>query len=1132
MIKKRTFFLSMIISISMILSSNPSYAQGNDHKPLWHGIERVVHYKPEGEDFVLVQGRRRFNRALYGTNTAFRVEAGDLPEFALYMPGMGGNLQFVLTNGKEYKKLIDADYIETRYRPGSMLYRIKDTLLGEGQLTIQVLAQADREGLILRIEEQAMTGSTKLLALYGGASGQNFSRAGDIGADPESSFYLLPENCEANTFTLNNRGFHLNFLNKKKQTQELFGAFSGQPSLKVLNADKLTVLPELWASSVNDRPILGAQYMLKDEQPIYIAIQREKDQAPLEVVFQQAEEKRKSLTERVKLKTPDPYINTLGGALAIAADAIWESPTYLHGAVAWRMRLNAWRGAYVADPLGWHDRAKLHFSAYLHSQVLEPEKGPVVPDTSRHLARQLEEMGTTVFSSGYISRNPNDNTKPHHYDMNLVFFDQLYNHFQYTGDTAFIKASWPAIKRHLAWEKRNFDQDNDGLYDAYCAIWASDALQYSGGGVTHTSAYNYRGFDMAAQLAAIAGENPTPYRQEAAKIKDAVNKHLWLKDKGWYAEYKDLLGEQLKHEQPGLWTIYHALDTRMADAFQRYQALSYIDTHIPHIPVRARGLPEQHFYTLSTTNWQPYTWSINNVALAENLQTALAYWQGGRSEEAFQLWKSNLVESMYLGASPGNFQQLSFYDAQRGELYRDFADPIGVAARTLTEGLFGILPDALADTLTIRPGLPQSWNEADLDVPNISFSFKRSGLLDHYEITPRYQRSMNLKLLLRTKKAAVKQVRVNGKDVDCTWIEEALGQPTLQVSIPKTASYHIEIEWADKEIAELGYQNSVVLGQDLNLDIREARLEEVYDPQRVLVDSSNEKRKFSFKRVGKSLFFVKLRQGNAQWWMPVDVRVEDAYRRSASLEKAAIRKGKYEMLDLSKEFNGKITELFKRRYLSPRPGAPTLQLPWQGIGNWCYPLIEPVLDDQGTKRLAKAQGHIRLPNGVPIKLSVDGNDILFTSQWDNYPTKKTLALTGKASRAYLLMAGTTNPMQSQFTNGLVTIVYADGTKETLELRNPDNWWPIEQDYEDEGYAFSLPKEKPYRLHLKTGRFVRGGEGSYDEIKGFTKRAIDGGAATLLELPLDPTKELKILELRAIANDVVIGLMGMTLEVVE
>ncbi|HEY0039923.1 MAG TPA: DUF4450 domain-containing protein, partial [Flavisolibacter sp.] len=121
---------------------------GNDHllaqkNGLWHGIEREIHYKPDGEDFVLVNGKRRFNRALYGGNTAFRAEAGDLPEFALYLPGMGGNLKFGLIKG---------DKIETRYRPGSMIYRIKDALLGEGEIVITLLATYDTEAIILKME--------------------------------------------------------------------------------------------------------------------------------------------------------------------------------------------------------------------------------------------------------------------------------------------------------------------------------------------------------------------------------------------------------------------------------------------------------------------------------------------------------------------------------------------------------------------------------------------------------------------------------------------------------------------------------------------------------------------------------------------------------------------------------------------------------------------------------------------------------------------------------------------------------------------------------------------------------------------------------------------------------------------
>ena len=119
----RSYFL---IALTVVLLQSTSLAQSN----LWHGIERKIHYKPDGEDFLLVNGNRRFNRALYGGNTAFRVEAGDLPEFALYLPGMGGNLKFGLIKNGKSKWLIDANKNETRKRPGSMVHKVNDTLLG------------------------------------------------------------------------------------------------------------------------------------------------------------------------------------------------------------------------------------------------------------------------------------------------------------------------------------------------------------------------------------------------------------------------------------------------------------------------------------------------------------------------------------------------------------------------------------------------------------------------------------------------------------------------------------------------------------------------------------------------------------------------------------------------------------------------------------------------------------------------------------------------------------------------------------------------------------------------------------------------------------------------------------------
>jgi hypothetical protein len=146
---------------------------------------------------------------LYGGNTAFRAEAGDLPEFALYMPGMGGNLKFgFVINGKS-KWLIGAKHIKALYRAGSMLYEIKDPLLGKAVIYVHAIALYDREGLMLKLYTSNAPAGLQIVAAYGGATGKKFSRDGDIGADPESSFYLKPEYCKDNIYTIKNNHFSL-----------------------------------------------------------------------------------------------------------------------------------------------------------------------------------------------------------------------------------------------------------------------------------------------------------------------------------------------------------------------------------------------------------------------------------------------------------------------------------------------------------------------------------------------------------------------------------------------------------------------------------------------------------------------------------------------------------------------------------------------------------------------------------------------------------------------------------------------------------------------------------------------------------------------------------------------------------
>lgn len=1187
--RRKTIFAGLIV----LSAFSHSYSQSKH----WQKNERELHYKEDKGDFLLVNGKYRFNRALYGDNRASRVEAGDLPEFALYLPGMGGNLQFVIQKRNSIKKLIQADKIETRYRPGSMLYEIKDPILGKGSLKLTVLAQAKAEGLVLKMETVNVDSATKIYAVYGGASGATFSRNGDIGADPESGFYLLPEYCVNNQFQINKNQFQLNYLNKKKEIQTVNGSFSSVNSLQQTDAQILEKLTEFIQIKTDKSPILYASYSAQ-KQPVFIQVSKGKSgknfsDEELKNIFNEAEKSRLTLTNRIQLKTPDADLNNFGATLVVAADGIWESPTFLHGAVAWRMRLNAWRGAYTADALNWHNRAKEHFESYSNSQVLKPDSAPVEMDTLLHLARHKEKMGTSVFSSGYVSRNPNDNSKPHHYDMNLVFFDQMFSHFNYTGDIKFLKKMWPTMVRHIDWEKRNFKRGD--LYDAYAAIWASDALQYSGGKVTHTSAYNYRANREMAKLAKITGEDPQPYEKEAESILKAIKNQLWIKKNGHFGEYKDASGNQILHDKPGIWSIYHVSDAYILNEFEDYQNLQYINNHIPKIPITVKGEINKDYYTLSTTSWQPYDWSINNVALAENLQTALAYWQAGRNEDAFRLWKGNLIESMYYGISPGNFEQLSHYDAFRGELYRDFADPIGVASRTLTEGLFGVYPKLLENKIEIKPGFPKDWNFGELKLPDWELKFNRNSKKTEYSFKSNYPKSVALEMQIPLNHTQIQSVKVNGKKIDWKIKLNSILQPVVQFETPIEKEFKIEINYSGEELKneQTDYINYITENLQLNLDSKKKILQ-IFDPQELIKNSLNKvvnQKLELIKEERKGTFFVQLEQNGTKWWHPVNVDIQypleikwagkklQVHSKSANLingklssnglnttfsvqpnqttsveipanilskgtnsiqiEYGGIKqnieitdweienKGEFNPVSLTSKYNEKVTGIFNQKYLSPRLEVPTLQLPWQGIGNWCYPLINAQIDDSGLMNKRK-NGKVDFL-GIPFLIDNAEKNIVFTSQWDNFPKSVEIPVSGKGKKIYFLMAGSTNPMQSQIINGTITVQYSDGSGTELELKNPVNWWPIEQDLFDDNFAFEIPDDKiPYRVQLKTGELYKGGSLSrYSGIKGFTERAVEGGAATILDLPIDPDKELKSIKLTAVSNDVVIGMMSAT-----
>lgn len=1145
-------------------------------------LARQRRYRPDGPDIVIENGGNRFNRPLYGSNTAFFIYAGDLPEILMSLPGKGGVLWLGLRAGEATKWLSDAERIVTRYRAGAMQYEIADALLGPGSLAIDVIPRPEGEGVLVRVTPSANARPAELIWAFGGATGYTAWSLDTCGYCPESTFWLKPEDCEKHEFKILPTGFELRSPGYKDRV--LVGTVPPDSSLKVADADKLGSPKTLLASQGGTRNMIVGRRAMRPGEPLYLALDRlappaaAPKPADLPEGLKAAETRRKAVADRVRVSTPDPYMNAAVPAICSAADGIWDPPVYVHGGVAWHMPYLGWRGAYAASDFGWPDRAKTHFRTFAAVQLKEPATGKPKADPESNLARPAAD--SVIYTRGYIPVHPTKDARGP-YDMQQVYIDQLLWHFLWSGDLQFVREMWPTLVAHLEWEKRCFDPDDDGLYENVANTFISDAHHYSGSPCTQASAYNYRSLLMAARLAKLIGEKPEPFEREAKKTLAAMNRVLWMADRGWYAEYRDLLGLKQLHPSAELPSVYHPIDSFVPDPFQAWQMLRYVDTAIEHIPIEGSAV------MLWSSNWVPFIWSVRDVCGVEVAHTALAYWQAGRPQKAYDLWRGAIIDSMFCCRAPGACIGTSELDGHMTGLCTDFADTVGMYARTLVEGLFGIVPDAIEGELLIRPGFPKDWPSASLDTPDVGYTYSRQGQNESFEVRAKFHRPMRLRLQLAAR-AVDAEVIVNGQKAAWKRIE-SVGQPMVEIQAPNANGAKVAIRWAGAEPARMQCPAVVATGETFTIAAPPAQIREIRDPQKSLqnfIPGSSSFQAIAAKSLGHRTAFARVEQAGHGWWLPIEFEVRppleicdtsadrqqgtvrfsvrnntgEAFAGDASVlhgrksdrvplriaphatssvvripaqglvpgtnpisllvgkdrlvkgavvdwGKADLSSQRVECLDLSKQFNDRVSEIFKHEYREPRSPYCSMQIPLHGYGDWCYCGKQvPKIDDSALRAAAGSAGRMVSPQGIPFATPGPGAapNVVFTSLWKNFPPKMTIPLSGNARHAWFLVAGSTHPMHSQFDNGEIVVEYTNGMHERLPLTNPTTWWPIEGDYQLAIDGFCIPGPHPPRIDLGSGR------------------------ATILDLPLKSEQPLRSLTIRCLANDVVVGLMSVTL----
>jgi hypothetical protein len=193
-----------------------------------------------------------------------------------------------------------------------------------------------------------------------------------------------------------------------------------------------------------------------------------------------------------------------------------------------------------------------------------------------------------------------------------------------TGDEDWLRQSFRILKNTLEDDRRTLLSPSTGMYRGESSFldwreqtypkWMSNMDIYVSENLG-TNAVHYRAHRILAAMAERLGEPHEEYLARAAMIKDGINRHLWMPDKGYYAQY--LYGRQHLMKSPRFEALGEALAV-LFDVASPEQAASILSKSpvtpfgttciYPQIP----GIPPYH----NNGIW-PFVQSYWNLAAAK-----------------------------------------------------------------------------------------------------------------------------------------------------------------------------------------------------------------------------------------------------------------------------------------------------------------------------------------------------------------------------------------------------------------------------------------------------------------------------------------------------------------------------------
>jgi hypothetical protein len=1081
-----------------------------------------LRYRADGREIVGHNRAHFNNRPLYcRLNTDGAVLTGDRPLVRLIAkPWLLGALTLAIGRAGRASWLHEWAEVESRYHCGRMTWRCADPSLPGVEVTLTAVPLTDVAGFAVQLHVTGAQARDQLIWAYGGArleegdprlnwdpvmrGNPDITRSGDP-RRPLLSQGLVPEFCAGNHATFDGPVFHLGA--NPLASHVATGCVSRTDGLRIGDATQAADPLRLAASPAGKSPMIVGTAKLKPRQDeFFLAVECCVANTPASELRSADPAKAfadglayVNSVERVRLECPDSRLNAAVAAVCHAVDSSCERDPYIfrHGCMAFSIRFVGWRVICGATALGWHERV---LGNARYTIGLQKKEDPLRTRASASEERLLVHEGknSRVYGKGSLDRDfPM-------YDVQTQFFDQTIASWRASADPEMERLLRPALELHCEWMQECFDPDDDGLYESYINTLPTDSVWYNGGGSVEQSAYAYTAHCAAMDLARRAGDSAEAdrHRAQLAKIQRALREKLWIPERGHFGLYIEQGGHGRVHADAWTYSVFLPIDAGLTSQLESLESLYYTEWDLERIRLPFGGVLCQ------LSNWVPWKWSVRDMFGGDLFALALAYFQSGLADEGYELLEGATLESAYASAVPGGFSHIG--------AATDFGDNVHMFARTVVEGLYGYVPDYPNNRVTLQPAFPSLWPSASIETPDFTFDYRQEGDTDHYHLQLARAAEMILRLPVRAD--GIRRIVLNGAEITGK-TDPGFACTVLTLALPAGRKADVSIELAQRVTAGEPIHVEGRAGDNIALKLRRGHATAWLDLHQVMESAQRETTTLRGRlaaKPGHHLILAHTQCGTLPRWQVYKLHITDPIAANARLAKTPRQPASgahWECLDLSAQYNADVRTIFQQHYLSPRPATCSVRLGVDGYSAWTFPywgLPPPKIELGHLAQLTDAQNRIVTPQKVPFtRFGLDRN-IVFTSLWDNWPTSAELPVHRTGKTIWLLVCGSTFPMQTRIANAEFRFRYTDGRVEKLELIPPDNFWMLcpwgGEDYSYAHDAFALPAEPPPQVQL-----------------GANCRAM------VLSWKLRPGVMLESVALETLSQDVVIGLMGLSLE---